>query len=318
MRYFYFIFATIFISGIFLSCKNSTSPEDGSGLSTTSFSLKYEKVCTPPIYQQSMMITGFDNKLFILGCWAPMIYDTLAKTWWHTPLPRDTVCNRWDGALAKFGNSIYVFGYPAINGHKYPKFYNVVKFDITASNYEALSEPLPIKQYEPYPAYAETGNKILIVYPRLDSIYQFDANTEKGKFVAANELKDITDTSLNGPYYAFGKYGNYLYLYSFKDCKLKKVDLTTFAWEEINIPQEVKNILTGNTYSNGAVFDGLLLLYRGTDYQALSYDIALNKWGYSNYDPESNLFFESRFTNDKNLYILCPTPTAVWKVTRVK
>lgn len=322
MKHLYIICALAVIACLFLSCKHSTDPNSEGGLLSTSFALRYDSLFRTG-YQQSMMLTGYSDKLLVLGCWFARLYDTTAKSWQDISFPRDTVYNRWDGALAKFGNYLYVFGSPEFNVAKFRK---VVKYDLNTLSCEMLPESLPTQRYEPYPAYADTGNKILIVYPRLDSVYLFDSNTEKGKFAAANEMKDNADESLDIPYYAFGKYNNYLYLYCKTTCRLKRINLTTFVWEEINIPQEVKNVLSAYTTSNGAVFDGLLLLFKGTtgtttnSNRAICYDIASDKWGYSNYGARPNAFFETRFTTDVSFYFIDIGGgyTSAWKITRVK
>jgi hypothetical protein len=314
MKHLYTICVFAVITCACLSCRHSTEPGAEESSASSYFQVKYDSLFHSG-YQQSMMLTGYSGKLLVLGCWFARQYDTTAKTWQDTVFPRDTVYNRWDGALAKFGNYLYVFGSPEFNVAKFRK---VVKYDLNTLHCEMLSEPLPTNRYEPYPAYAETGNKILIVYPRLDSVYLFDSATEKGKFVAANELKDDADESVDTPYYAFGKYGNYLYIYGKTKCRLKRIDLTTYAWEEISIPQETKNSLAEYTASSGALFNGLLLLFRRTSDGAIAYDIASNKWGTSNYDKSLYGFFETRFTSDNAFYFVNIGNVSVMKITRVK
>jgi hypothetical protein len=185
-----------------------------------------------------------------------------------------------------------------------------------------LNELLPYKKYEPYPAYAELNSKVMLIFPRLDSVYLFDYTTEKGKSVAKNELK-VVNTSLSLPVsYAFGKYKNYLYVYEKASCQLKRINLLTYQWEIIRITQEIKNILSDYTSANGAVFDGLLLLFKNNSKVAICYDIEKDIWGYSNINYPNSIFYESRFTTDTEFYYLNtaigPSPCEVGKLTRMK
>lgn len=317
MKHFYLICAFAVIACLFLSCKHSTDADSGENAFATYFPLKYEKICTAPTSGQSMMLTCYSNKILIYSCYGLMLYDTTAKSWLRTTFPIDTIKGRWDGALSKFGNSLYVFGAP---GFLAPKYYKVVKMDITTLEIDTIPEPLPISQYEAYPAYAETDSKLLIVYPRSNSVYLFDSETQKGTFVAQNIIKVNLSDPCSMVSYAFGKYGNYLYIYEKTGCVLKRINLSSFTWESIDIPQEVKQTLATHTNSSGAIFDGLLVLYVGTLNQAICYDIASNKWGHSNYDIGNSGWFESRYTTDNSLYILnrSEPPATVWRVTRIK
>jgi hypothetical protein len=304
---------------LIVSCKQVTDVSDSASdnlVLEKQYRFKYEFICKPPTYQQSMMLTCFDNKVFVYGCYGLMIYDTTAKSWQKTNFPIDTMNGRWDGALARHNNDLFVFGAP---GFMRPKFFNVMKMDLISLQNAMLEAPLPFQKYEPYPAYAQTENTIMIIYPRVDSIYLFDFTTEKGKCVAKNELKVGTNTPYDIVPYAFGKHGNYLYVYKKDSFQLKRINLSTYQWETIEIPRNVLRYKLENMVgASGAVFDGFLLLFKGNPIDAICYEIETNTWGNVNYDGSSVPFFESRHTNEKEFFYLDHYNDEVWRATRVK
>jgi len=298
----------IALAGVFfVSCGHSNEPDNQTQL-TKQFELKYQDICTAPARSQSMMLTVFDNKIFIYGCYGLMIYDTTAHTWQRTTFPIDTIGGRWDGALAKYGNNLYVFGAP---GFTRPNYYKAVKMDLNTLKYQLLPEQLPITKYDCYPAYAQKDNKLLIIYPHADSVYLFDLLTEKGKFVAKNIMKDEQTYDV---IYDFGKYEDYLYIYNEISREFKRISLNSYLWESITIPLEAQQFVASFGYS-GAVFDGILMLYTPNYSTCICYDIQNNKWGYGNYNAPNSYFFETRFTTDTEFYFLSLSDTHVWKVT---
>lgn len=299
---------------ILISCKHSTDADEGDGLLSDSFTLKYEKICLMPIYQQSVMLTCYSDKILVYGSYDIMLYDTVSKSWQTTSIRGDSVRGRWDGAIGKINNSVYAFGAPF--HPESSRHYNVMKLDVTTLALEELAEPLASNKYQAYPAYETYGNKILIVYPRLDSVYLFDAETQQGRFVARNELKVPESELLDGPLYAFGSYDNSLYLFNKSTKELGSINLSTFVWNKIEVPSKIKEA-AGN-YANGGIFDGLLLLFNGRNPKALCYDIKKNIWGYGNCDIHSDLYFETSYKNSKQFYFIDMPMDTVWCVTRIK
>ena len=226
MRKFYVLKALVIFVFIVSSCKDyvETYP-----VIEKTVSFKYEKVCTLPTHNQSMMLTCFSDKIFIYGCYGLMIYDTTAHSWQRTTFPIDTISGRWDGALSKSGNSLYVFGIPEFS---IPKYYNVVKLDIPSLTLEMLPEPLQMKKQDTYPAYTDFNNKAIMLFPHQDSVYVFDMQTQKGRFTAKNIFKTDSHTVSYEVPFIFGKEGNYLYVYEKATRDFRRLNLYTFDWEK--------------------------------------------------------------------------------------
>jgi hypothetical protein len=258
------------------------------------------------------MLTCYDNKIFVYGCYGPQIYDTTAHTWLKTSFPVDTIAGRWDGVISRYGNDLFVFGAPGFNKLK---FYNVVKMDLSTLAYQMLQAPLPIKQYDAYPAYAQKDDKLLIVYPHADSVYLFDFVTQKGRFAAQNILK--ASSSNNFVPYTFGKYQDYLYVYNNQTAELKRISLNSYIWETVFLPAKVRDFLSGYNSFQGAVFDGILLLFSYELNAAVCCDLQTGEWGNGNFGFIPFPTFETRFTNDSEFYFLDSFDTKIWKVTLV-
>jgi hypothetical protein len=308
------ICAVAVIAVFFLSCKHSTDADEDNGLLSDSFTLKYEKICVTPIYQQSVMLTCYSDKILVYGSYDIMLYDTTSKSWQTTSIRGDSVRGRWDGAIGKINNSVYAFGAPF--HMESPRHYNVMKLDVTTLALEELPEPLASNKYQAYPAYETYGSKILIVYPRLDSVYLFDTETQKGRFVAKNEFKVPESEFIGAPPYAFGSYNNSLYIFNKLTKELGSINLSTFVWSKLEIPSEIKG--AAENYANGGIFNGLLLLFNGGNPKALCYDIKTNIWGYGNCDIHSDLYFETSYKNSNQFYFIDMPMDTVWRVTRIK
>jgi hypothetical protein len=314
MKRIFLFFTLALLTFLLLSCKHATESGSESDITSTSFSLKYEKISVLPVYQQSEMLNCYSDKILVYGSYNIMLYDTTSKSWQSTSIRGDSIRGRWDGAIGKINNSIYAFGAPF--HMELPVHYNVMKLDATTLALEELAEPLPIKSYDGYPAYETFDDKIMIVFSKLDSVYLFNSTTQKGTFVAKNILK-ITDSNIFGNViYAFGSYENYLYIFNKYTAEFARINLHTYEWNKIEVPSEIKN--SAGNYSNGGVFAGLLLLFKGGNAKALCYDIKNSVWGYGNCDIRSELVFETSYKNSSQFYFIDMPKDTLWRVTRVK
>lgn len=310
----FFILCT---SLILLSCMDKTEIVDSKKEYTflPIAELKYELVCSGPKRSQSMMLLCWDSKILIYGSWYLSLFNKETKSWFEKDVPADRWSGRWDGALGKVGDYIYAFGSAAFVDTAYHK---ATRFNLNTMNIELLPEKLPCRYSDLYPAYTTAGKNIIIVFKRLDSVYVFNAETEKGSFVAPNPFK-VTDSEVLSTYtYNWGTYNNYLYVYKNSTAEFAKFNLTTYTWEMINIPQDIKQRTSSYVNAMGGVFDGLLLLIDDSGPQTLCYDIEKNIWGYANYDIDHDMWSEHSCKTDTELFILDYFPRDVWRVTRKK
>lgn len=279
--------------------------------------LQYDFRNITPVYNQTLMMTEYGGKLFIYG-WHGRIMIVRPETrgtgaWNYIEENNDTITWRWDGTMVTVNNEIYIFANPLVNvsSQQFPKYYNVLKLNPINNKVTPLPELLPFKFQDAYPVGTSYGDKAIILFRGLDSLYVFDTKTEKGKFVSENKLKDTREDAYDKIYSA-GKYENYFYVYSSHHRKLFRIDLGNYEWREIEIPSLIKGKLVGTC---GGMFNGVLCLFGQKNIGPICYDAKTNEWYFSEPEFDFNLFNETIFCEyNKELYFVDVFTRLIWKV----
>ncbi len=142
----------LFLTMTIISCESSGiyEPElENNKQELGTIKLEYEFENVLPIYNQTIMVTTFNDKFIFYGWHGTiMIVNAYMKgpsSWSVIPASNDTMTWRWDGTIAKVNNQCYIFALPhmSLSNPLYPKYYNIVK--LNPINYEvtALPELLP-------------------------------------------------------------------------------------------------------------------------------------------------------------------------------
>jgi hypothetical protein len=311
------IFAVTISSIIFFSCsKNPAAPNDN-GFVLRKIKLKYENICTLPNYGgQTMMISNYDNFIIVSGNRYIQKYDTLAKTWQIRTINDDSIAARWDGAFCRIGTSMYLFG-PAVRFDKL-EWYKVVKLDPNTLTTVRLEERLPINSYNPYPAYTVHMNKMIAVYPGLDSVYVFDGSTEKGKFVAPNILKYIANTG-ELLFYS-GQYNNFFYVFNPATLQFARLNLSDYSWNLIPISNEIARLIWSNETDfniSGGVTNNLLVVIQNR--KAYCCNLDTYEWFEANNDIQlTDWWVESVSQSGNSFYFNAWLSGKIWKITKTE
>ena len=311
-NYMVLVLSAILTVAVVWGCKKAFPTEEGYSPIQKSIKLNFEIFCSAPIHgDESTVIINYNNNIMIDGSFIFQVYDTISKTWQVKEVYGDSVASRWDGAACYLNNHIYSFGTPWDNNNA--EWYKVVKIDPATLNSWWLPEKLPFTKYTPYPAYTTYNNKMIAVFPQVDSVYVFDGATEKGKLVAPNPLR-ISNEYLDSPCYIYGTYNDSLYIFNETSSKFYRLSLASYAWSEIQIPSDIKGIIETEGVYGGGIWGGWMICFRENN--SICYNFSKKEWYFANNDIDFDYrYSESCFTTADALYYISHLKLIIWRIT---
>lgn len=263
------IFTLILSLLYFSSCSESSVepnknvlPEGISG--NTSF--QYSLVGTVPIHDQSIMLSGYQNKLYRIGSRSPIqVLDLLNSSWSEINLP-DSSFWRWDGAAITIEDSIFIVATSVASNS-----FDILKLDLITNSLEHTLIVLP--SYFHYPAYCQDQDKIIFFSLMADSIFEYNTANRILRMVADNPFRNVEDFNQT---LSSGKYLNYFYVFGGYSSLTKnlfyRIALDNYQWESLPIPPilEKKRLI-------GSSFGSQFLLFCDS-VSTYEYSFPENKW----------------------------------------
>ncbi len=291
------------------SCKNSTEPEvQPVTASKDTLILKYDSLAAFP-YSQTLMTAGYGDNIYIYGAQGKLsVYNTVTKTMTHSTTVTDTMTWRSDGAFVNVDTMMYIFAIATK-----PQYEKVLTFNPRTNEIKATSAPLLFK-LNIYPAAAVSGKKILLLYPNKDSLYSFDTQSMTGQFVSQNKLKE----AYNSKVYSSGVYQNGFYVYSIGKKQMYRIDMSTYAWQEVVIPDSIKSNI--NQYAFGGIISDKFILINSISSTAgpgvtVAYNLASKQWLLGKKNTVLPVSEASMITHGGAIYSAEVFAKSLWKVS---
>jgi hypothetical protein len=290
------------------SCKNSTEPEvQPVTAAKDTLILKYDSLGAFP-YSQTLMTAGYGDNIYIYGAQGKLsVYNTVTKTMTQSSTATDTMTWRWDGAFVNVDTMMYIF---AISNGK-TAYDKVLTFNPRTNEIKATSVPL-LFNINLYPAAAVSGKKILLLYPNKDSLYAFDTQSMTGQFVSQNKMKE----AFNSKVYSSGVYQNGFYVYSIGKKQMYRIDMSTYAWQEIVIPDSIKSNI--NQYAFGGVISNKFVLINNTSSGTgitVAYNLSTKQWLLGKKNTVLPVSEASMITHGGAIYSADVFAKSLWKVS---
>lgn len=256
-----------------------------------------------------------NDTFYLVGGLGPILtYNEINKSWEYKSFNSSENLYRRKGVLFQHGDSLLWFATPYIDADRREGYFfisiNPITWAINLTNI-----PLPILEPENFISHISYENKAIIFLTVSQRIHILDMNDLLGNFI---DSFPIDAAPYGSPEIHVGSYKNYVYGYYPYDKKFFKMNLDTFGYENIPIPEYItKRIETYSLVRSGVVEDLFCFWIYGFNF-TFCYDLEKNTWGIVESNYYKNLHpFEWIYSNtDSCLYNLDLVNKEIVKITR--
>ncbi len=259
--------------------------------------------------------TRINDTFYLVGGLGPILtYNEVNGLWNYKSFNSVENLYRRKGVLFQYGDSLLWFATPYINADRKEGYFFISINPITLA-INLTNIPLPILESENFISHICYGNKAFIFLTHSQRIYVLDMNDLSGNFIYSFPIDMVTYGS---PEIHVGSYKNYVYGYYPYDKKFFKMNLDTFRYENIPIPEYITKRIETYSYVRSGVVEDLFCLWIYGFNLTFCYDLEKNTWGIveSNYYKNLHPFEWIYFNADSCLYNLDLVNKEIVKITR--